>query len=80
MVLVSFVLYHEVAGWDGYLRQRGAGYLTRPERLNFDIMFSITSQSKPCDGVIYPVALRLDGMVISVSAGAQRHNQNVATG
>ena len=36
-----------------------AGYLTRFERFNSDMMFSTTLQSKHCDGVTYPVALRV---------------------
>ncbi|MEI6707681.1 MAG: hypothetical protein WCK96_11165, partial [Methylococcales bacterium] len=43
----------------------GAGYSTRPERLHSGMMFSTTSQSKRCDGVTYPVALRFVGWVAS---------------
>jgi hypothetical protein len=34
--------------------QHGAGYSTRPKRLNSGTMFSTTSQSKRCDGVNTP--------------------------
>jgi hypothetical protein len=44
-----------------------AGYLTRFERFNSDMMFSTTLQSKHCDGVTYPVALRKHGYVTRVA-------------
>jgi hypothetical protein len=35
----------------GFRSSSGAGYLTRPTRLNSGMMFSITPRLKRCDGV-----------------------------